>query len=208
MQPTNPNEASTVRQTQTEDVYPRLHKEIETPRQILDEPARVTPLRVPPERRKLYVPVKGKFIISTAFASVWISVSWFLAQHWLAELAQVVGDMPAAVIVFFIALLPGFLNAHILSSVILDRPPKLRLDIKFPKISLLIAAYNEEENISETIRGIKNQDYPAQIEIIIVDDGSSDNTVSLLRSFNLPNLKIIRANHDQRRVGDRICPTC
>ena len=195
MQPTNPNEASTVRQTQISDVYPALHKEIERPGQILDESARVTSLSARPERRKFYIPVKGKFIISTGFACVWISVSWFLAQHWLAELAQVVGEMPAAVTVFFIALLPGFLNAHILSSVILDHPPKLRLDMKFPKMSLLIAAYNEEENISETIRGIKNQDYPAQIEIIVVDDGSSDNTVSLLGSFNLPNLKIIRANH-------------
>ena len=111
--------------------------------------------------------------------------------------------MPAAVIVFFIALLPGFLNAHILSSVILDRPPKLRMDMKFPAISLLVAAYNEEENISETIRGIKNQDYPAKIEIIVVDDGSSDNTVSMLHSFNMPNLKIIRTNHVQLPCRDR-----
>lgn len=106
-----------------------LRREIE----ILDETPEVTPQPASPEKRKLYLPVKGKFFISTVFACVWISASWYLAQHWLAELAQVVGEMPAAVIVFFIALLPGFLNAHILSSVILDRPPKLRLDVKFPQ---------------------------------------------------------------------------
>src|SRR5690349_12943346 len=139
---------------QTDRPYPPsgvLRREITVP----VEPAEVTPQPASPEKRKLYLPVKGKFFISTIFACVWISLSWFLAQHWLAELAQVVGEMPAAVIVFFIALLPGFLNAHILSSVILDRPPKLRMDLKFPAISLLVVAYNEEENIYETIRGIK-----------------------------------------------------
>lgn len=197
MEAKNPTDSST--RQQTDNLYPRsgtLRRKIEISGQTLDEPAAtVRQQPASPEKRKLYLPVKGKFFVSTAFACIWISLSWFLAQHWLAELAQVVGEMPAAVIVFFIALLPGFLNAHILSSVILDRPPKLRMDLKFPAISLLVAAYNEEENISETIRGIKNQDYPAKIEIIVVDDGSSDNTVSMLHSFNMPNLKIIRANH-------------
>ena len=100
-----------------------------------------------------------------------------LAQNWLGDLAQITGYFPAVLIIFFIALLPGFLNVHIITSVVLDHPPNLRLDLTFPKISLLVAAYNEEENIADTIRGIKNQDYPGPIEIVIVDDGSMDNTV-------------------------------
>ncbi len=150
---------------------------------------------LPGERRKFYIPVKGKFLIATTFACLWVTASWFLAQPWLSDLAQVTGKVPAVLIIFFIALLPGFLNAHILSSVILDRPPKLKLDLNFPKISLLVAAYNEEENIAETIRGIKAQDYPGEIEIVIVDDGSGDNTVNILRSLNMANLKIVQAHH-------------
>ncbi len=198
MEGTNPNEKLTPQKSQP-DNYPVSeisYRDPESAGQVVKEKRPpVAPPQVEQEWRKLYLPVKGKFIISTSFACLWVAVSWFLAQHWLAELAQVTGKLPAAAIVFFIALLPGFLNAHILSSVILDRPPKLRFDLKFPKISLLIAAYNEESNIAETIRGIRNQDYPEKIEIIIVDDGSSDNTLSMLSSFNLPNLKIVRANH-------------
>ena len=143
-------------------------------------------------KRKYYIPVKAKFLISTTLSCVWLYASWLLAQNWLAELAHVTGYFPAVLIIFFVALLPGFLNVHIISSVVLDRPPNLRLDLNFPKISLLVAAYNEEENIAETIRGIKNQDYPGKIEIIVVDDGSTDNTVKLLRSYNLSNLKIVQ----------------
>jgi hypothetical protein len=50
-----------------------LRREIE----ILDETPEVTPQPASPEKRKLYLPVKGKFFISTVFACVWISASWY-----------------------------------------------------------------------------------------------------------------------------------
>jgi len=147
------------------------------------------------EERFLYLPVRSKFLISTFFACLWFYFSWNLAQPWLRDLSNAVGYTPAFVIIFFVALLPGFLNAHILSSVVLDRPPALNLDLNYPPISLLIAAYNEADNLPETFRGIAGQDYPGEIEIIVVDDGSSDQTVEVLQSFNLPNLKIVQAHH-------------
>ncbi len=147
------------------------------------------------ERRGFYLPVKGKFVVSTAFACAWVFLSWTLAQPWLNELAKDIGYAPAVVIIFFIALFPGFLNAHIISSVILDRPPELRFDMEFPPINLLVAAYNEGQDVAETIRGIRGQDYPGPIDIIVVDDGSTDDTIRILNSFDLPNLKIIRADH-------------
>src|SRR5512135_2396838 len=160
-----------------------------------DKISRELPYRGWPGNRGFYIPVKGKFFLSTTFSIAWVCLSWILAQHWLNDLGQVIGYGAAVVIIFFIALLPGFLNAHILSSVVLDKPPPLSLNLSFPKISLLIAAYNEAQNIAETFRGIRGQDYPGELEIIVVDDGSSDDTVATLRSFNLPNLKIVQAHH-------------
>lgn len=147
------------------------------------------------KKRTLYLPVRSKFLICTFAACLWFFFSLSLAQPWLKDLSGVVGEIPAFVIIFFIALLPGFLNAHILTSVILDKPPTLRSDLSYPPISILIAAYNEAENLPETFRGIKGQDYPAEVEIIVVDDGSSDNTVEVLNSLQLPNLKIVQAKH-------------
>jgi len=147
------------------------------------------------QKRPHYLTIRAKFLISTSVSVLWLLTSWQLAQPWLSDLSQVTGYLAAVSIIFFIALLPGFLNAHILSSVILDRPPTLELDLDYPSISLLIAAYNEAANIAETFRAIGKQDYPGKIEIIVVDDGSSDNTIGVLRSFNLPNLKIVQANH-------------
>jgi poly-beta-1,6-N-acetyl-D-glucosamine synthase len=147
------------------------------------------------QKRPHYLTVKTKFVISTTFSVLWLLTSWRLAQPWLGELAQVTGYFSAVLIIFFIALLPGFLNAHILSSVILDRPPTMNLAMDYPSISVLIAAYNEEANIADTFRAIGKQDYPGQIEIVVVDDGSSDNTVGVLESLKAPNLRVVHAHH-------------
>ena len=46
-----------------------------------------------------------------------------------------------------------------------------------PTITILLPAYNEEQNIQDTIKNIKEL-YP-EYEILVVDDGSSDNTLQL-----------------------------
>ncbi len=147
------------------------------------------------QRRSFYISVRTKFLASTSIATLWFLFSVWMAQAWVADLSAVVGSTAAYLIILFIALIPGFLNAHLLSSVLLDSPPALRMDIEFPPISLLLAAYNEEASLPETLRGIRAQDYPNEFEIIVVDDGSSDHTIDVLRSSRLPNLKIIDGKH-------------
>ena len=48
------------------------------------------------------------------------------------------------------------------------------------KISIITVAYNSEKTIEETLRSVLNQTY-ANIEYIIVDGGSTDSTMSIVR---------------------------
>lgn len=48
----------------------------------------------------------------------------------------------------------------------------------YPKVSIIIAAKNEEESIYKTIQACMESDYSAEIECIAVDDGSTDKTLS------------------------------
>lgn len=58
----------------------------------------------------------------------------------------------------------------------------LRLN-KLPLVSVILCTKNEETNISNCIESIKNQTYPQdKIEIIVVDNNSSDNTVNIAKS--------------------------
>src|SRR3989338_9068029 len=53
-----------------------------------------------------------------------------------------------------------------------------------PTVSLVIAAYNEEKIIRQKILNTLNLDYPKdKIEIIIVCDGSTDNTPVIVSEF-------------------------
>lgn len=48
------------------------------------------------------------------------------------------------------------------------------------KLSVIIPVYNEESTISQVIDKVRAVDLPVDIEIIVVDDGSTDHTVEIL----------------------------
>lgn len=65
-----------------------------------------------------------------------------------------------------------------------------------PSVSVVIPCFNEEEWIEKTLRGCLNQDYPEELlEVILVDDGSTDNSVAAARAFQ---------DKVRDEVGDRL----
>jgi len=53
-----------------------------------------------------------------------------------------------------------------------------------PNVTVLIDAYNYGQYVGEGVRSVLAQDFPvAQREILVVDDGSTDDTVDRLHAF-------------------------
>ncbi len=54
--------------------------------------------------------------------------------------------------------------------------------VAYPSLSIIVPAYNEERVIARTIEGLIETDYPKK-EIIVIDDGSKDNTLEIARQY-------------------------
>ncbi|MEY4524179.1 MAG: hypothetical protein RIR27_1255 [Pseudomonadota bacterium] len=141
----------------------------------------------------LYVPVKTKYAITLACSLGWMGFSFWYSQPWYEDLSREIGLYPAYFLITFIAIIPGFMNAFVAMALFLDKRPKVILDQKYPPVTILIAAYNEEHSVASTLSGIFLQDYPADIHIIVINDGSGDKTVDSVKAMQLEhhNLELI-----------------
>ena len=70
---------------------------------------------------------------------------------------------------------------------------------KTPTVSVIIPTYNRAHLVGKAIQSVLNQTYK-DFEIIVVDDGSTDNTnEEIAKSFNDPRIRYIC--HEQKRGG-------
>src|SRR3981081_1852732 len=58
-----------------------------------------------------------------------------------------------------------------------------------PLVSVLIPAFNAEETVADTLRSVRAQSY-RNLEIIVVDDGSRDNTARIVSQFESEDSRI------------------
>ena len=65
---------------------------------------------------------------------------------------------------------------------------KKEMNKKEPKILLIIPAYNEEENILKVCRDLDNY---KQYDYVVINDGSKDSTLKILKENNINNIDLI-----------------
>jgi biofilm PGA synthesis N-glycosyltransferase PgaC len=135
---------------------------------LADAPTRVRP--------GFYVPVSVKFSIAAAAALAWVMLSIFLSRPWMASLAEVTHPLFALFAITFIAYVPGFMNTFLTVSLLLDRRPARRRPETYPGVTVLVAAYQEEKAIADTIASIAGNGYQGPLEVLVLNDGSTDRT--------------------------------
>jgi cellulose synthase/poly-beta-1,6-N-acetylglucosamine synthase-like glycosyltransferase len=66
-----------------------------------------------------------------------------------------------------------------------------RVAKKIPFVTILVPAYNEETTIKGTVFSLLNLDYPKdKIEIIVIDDGSKDKTLEIVKKFEKRGVRV------------------
>ncbi|WP_419726407.1 glycosyltransferase [Terrisporobacter petrolearius] len=128
-------------------------------------------------KTRLYIPIKYKFIISLVISMLWVIFSFYVSKQWIWDLSEVTSSVFLAVfIIAGIAYVPGFMNAFLVSSLILDKQPKFKVTYPEDEVTILVAAYNEEAGIFNTLKYIKEQEYKGKIHTIVINNNSNDNT--------------------------------
>lgn len=65
--------------------------------------------------------------------------------------------------------------------------------MKYPKVSVIIPCYNYSKYVCDTIYSCYQQNYKGEMEVIVVDDCSTDNSVAYIKiKFGIDTPKIIR----------------
>jgi biofilm PGA synthesis N-glycosyltransferase PgaC len=135
--------------------------------------------KLPEDHRRFYISLRLKLVFVALCSLGWVGFSLWLAIPWIEDLGQSITVPIAAGLIAGIAIIPGYLNAHLISSLLIDKAPPLRFDLDFPAVTLMIACFNEEDVIEETLDYAAAQDYPGELRILVADDGSTDMTVEL-----------------------------
>ncbi|MDQ0201906.1 glycosyltransferase family 2 protein [Neobacillus ginsengisoli] len=139
----------------------------------------LNPLNLPlkPAYKNYYIPIKTKFLISHFGAFLWMCFTIYLAFPWLKDLAHIVSFPLALLIIGGISYIPGYMNAFLVISLLLDRQPSFKNEFPTNEITILIAAHNEEDKIYQTLKYIDKQDYQGKIKVFVINNCSSDQTV-------------------------------
>lgn len=140
--------------------------------------------------------LKGKYRSAIIYSILWLLFSLIFAIPWIGEISKYVPSWLAWFAVTGMALIPGVAMAFVNSSLLMDKRPKYK-PTKCPPISIIVAAYNEEETIENTLRSILIQDYDNKIDVIVANDGSTDNTKGIVLGF--------MGTEKTRRVRVRLC---
>jgi biofilm PGA synthesis N-glycosyltransferase PgaC len=138
----------------------------------------LSPRRRREKRARIYR--RLAFVASLLLALAWTLFSIWVSTPWRTDLGALTHPLLALFVLTFIAYVPGFMNAFVTGSLLLEhRRPRPPLAV-YPGVTVLIAAFQEEAAIAETLRSIAAVAYPGPLEIIVLDDGSTDATADMV----------------------------
>ena len=136
------------------------------------------------------------FLTSTMIALFYFIFSIFININWINDIACSFGYFLAIYLVLFIALIPGFNFIFMFISLLWDKKEKKTCMKKEEDVTILIPVYNARKTIKETIESIKKQKYCGDIYINVIDDGSTDGSLELLKSMDTDSrITLLESDH-------------
>ena len=116
--------------------------------------------------------------------------------NWIQDIACYFGYPIAIYLVTFVALIPGFIYVFTLISLLCSKKERKKHQKEECDVTILIPVYNAKRTIKKVVDSILCQKYRGKIHIIVIDDGSADGTLKLLKSMNCDcKIKVLETCH-------------
>lgn len=74
------------------------------------------------------------------------------------------------------------------------RSPSSNPGTETPRLAVIVPAYNEAVGIERTLRSLAASDYPS-FEVVVVDDGSTDDTAAIVAGLDLAGVRLVRQDN-------------
>ena len=131
-----------------------------------------------------------RFTLSAVATVAYVGMSVWVSRIWRGELEDAIGPVMGWVIPIFMAYIPGIVIGFLCFTLIFTRyqPPPLRAPEgpwpggSWPDVTVIIAAYNEQEAIGWTLDHVAASTYPGALKVVLADNNSADRTAELAQA--------------------------
>ena len=142
------------------------------------------------------------FCVALAAGSAWMALSAWIAAPWIQELSGAFTPAGAWLVVIGVALAPGFMNAfQVVTLLVGAQQSGSPRPSRYPPLSVLVPAYNEAATIRDTLLSLAAQRYPSAIEVIVIDDGSTDGTAEVVRAQRNARVRLVRLGRNAGKAA-------
>ncbi|XVV05492.1 glycosyltransferase [Actinosynnema sp. CA-248983] len=138
--------------------------------------------------------VTGRGVVEAGFGQRVTGHALALAQRHGGTVVVVLGVLSAIVAV--LALLRAVMQLGLAHTSRRLRRVDAVVDVAHaPPVSVVVPAYNESANIVAAVTSIAASEHPAPVEVVVVDDGSTDGTAALVEGLGLPGVRVLRQDN-------------
>ena len=127
------------------------------------------------------------FCLSIVCTAAWVGFSIWVSEGWRDELQEAIGPIAGWVIPTLMAYIPGLVIWFMVFTLVFARYHELPVETpagpwpsgEWPPVTVIVAAWNEEDVIAATLERLAQTRYPGRIEAVLADNNSTDQTAEL-----------------------------
>jgi biofilm PGA synthesis N-glycosyltransferase PgaC len=125
-----------------------------------------------------------RFAVAFTRTAAYVALAVYLSQPWRSDLEAEIGPLMSWLIPLMLAYIPSVLIGFLMFTLLTTSyraPTSTAPAGRWPAVTVIIAARNEEAVIAATLKRIAGLSYPGSFEVALADNGSTDRTAEVAR---------------------------